>query len=71
MVFTCCESERVPLDKSTQGVNMTYNIVAKYRDEEAERVTANIGGDSEYLRNIQDEFLYNPNLEYIRIERSK
>ena len=50
---------------------MTYNIVAKYKDEKAERVIANIGGDSEYLRNIQDEFLYNPNLEYMRIERNK
>ena len=49
---------------------MFFDVIAKYTDERTERIIANIGTDSNYLHEIQQEFIDNPKLEYVRIELS-
>ena len=49
---------------------MFFDVVAKYTDERTERIIANIGTDSNYLHEIQQEFIDNPKLEYVKIELS-
>jgi hypothetical protein len=49
---------------------MFFDVVAKYTDERKERIIANIGTDSNYLHEIQQEFIDNPKLEYVKIELS-
>lgn len=49
---------------------MAFDIIAKYTDEEAERVIAHVGKRSRYLEDILHDFITYPNLEYIRVERS-
>ena len=49
---------------------MFFDIVAKYTDERKERIIANIGTDSNYLHKIQQEFIDNPKLDYVKIELS-
>ena len=49
---------------------MFFDVIAKYTDERTERIIANIGTDSNYLHEIQQEFIDNPKLEYVKIELS-
>jgi len=49
---------------------MFFDVIAKYTDERTERIIANIGTDSNYLHEIQKEFIDNPKLEYVKIELS-
>ena len=49
---------------------MFFDVVAKYTDELTERIIANIGTDSNYLHEIQQEFIDNPKLDYVKIELS-
>ncbi len=48
---------------------MFVDVIIKYKDQ-PERVTATIGEGSNYLDNIQKEFVAYPDLEYIRLEMS-
>ena len=49
---------------------MFFDVVAKYTDERKERIIATIGTDSNYLHEIQQEFIDNPKLDYVKIELS-
>jgi len=49
---------------------MFFDVIAKYTDERTERIIANIGTDSNYLHEIQQEFIDNPKLDYVKIELS-
>jgi len=49
---------------------MFFDIVAKYTDERKERIVATIGMESDYLHAIQQEFINNCKLDYIKIELS-
>lgn len=48
---------------------MFVDVIVKYKGE-PERVTATIGQDSNYLNNVQQDFVDYPDLEYIRLELS-
>ena len=48
---------------------MFVDVIVKYKGE-PERVTATIGQDSNYLKNVQQDFVDYPDLEYIRLELS-
>jgi hypothetical protein len=48
---------------------MFVDVIVKYKGE-SERVTATIGQDSNYLHNVQQDFVNYPDLEYIRLELS-
>ena len=43
---------------------MFVDVIVKYKDEPKERVTATIGMDSNYLNNVQQDFVDYPDLEY-------
>jgi len=49
---------------------MFFDVVAKYTDEPKERIIATIGTDSTYLHEMQQEFITNCKLDYIKIELS-
>ena len=49
---------------------MFFDVVAKYTDERKERIIATIGMESDYLHAMQQEFINNPKLEYVKIELS-
>ena len=49
---------------------MFFDVIAKYTDERTERIIANIGTDSNYLHKIQQEFIDNHKLDYVKIELS-
>tara|TARA_Y100000114_G_scaffold122537_1_gene117878 strand:- start:472 stop:660 length:189 start_codon:yes stop_codon:yes gene_type:complete len=46
---------------------MFVDVIVKYKDK-PERCTATIGMDSNYLDNVQQDFVDYPDLEYIRLE---
>ena len=49
---------------------MFFDVVAKYTDERKERIIATIGMESDYLHAMQQEFIDNAKLEYVKIELS-
>ena len=49
---------------------MFFDVIAKYTDEDSERLMAYIVTESTRLLEIQDELIDNPKLEYLRVDLS-